>query len=144
MSKIFVAYWSMTGNTEAMAQAVGEGIEQAGKEAAVVEISSISPSDLEGETTFALGCPASGDDVLEESEMEPFVVAVEAFAAGKNLGLFGSYSWRDGQWMIDWAERMKAAGAKLVGVEGVTACDAPDDEALERCRSLGKQLAELT
>lgn len=143
MSKIFVAYWSMTGNTASMAQAVGEGIEQAGKEAAVVEISSISPDDLKGETTFALGCPASGDDVLEESEMEPFVMAVETFCAGKNLGLFGSYSWRDGQWMIDWSERMKKAGAKLVGSEGVTARDEPDEEALERCRLLGKQLAEL-
>lgn len=143
MSKIFVAYWTMTGNTALMAQAVGEGIEQAGKEAAVVEISSITPEDLKDETTFALGCPAMGDEVLEETEMEPFVMEVETFVKGKNLGLFGSYSWHDGQWMIDWAERMKADGVNLVGGEGVTAYDAPDEEALERCRALGKQLAEL-
>lgn len=36
MSKITVAYWSGTGNTEAMAEAVGEGIKAAGKECAVV------------------------------------------------------------------------------------------------------------
>ena len=47
MSKITVAYWSGTGNTEAMAEAVGEGIKAAGKECAVVSVSDISASDLE-------------------------------------------------------------------------------------------------
>ena len=93
MSKITVAYWSGTGNTEAMAEAVGEGIKAAGKECAVVSISDISASDLEGETSFALGCPAMGAEVLEEGEMEPFVTEVEGFAAGKTIGLFGSYGW---------------------------------------------------
>ena len=95
MSKITVAYWSGTGNTEAMAEAVGEGIKAAGKECAVVSISDISASDLEGETSFALGCPAMGAEVLEEGEMEPFVSEVEGFAAGKTIALFGSYGWGD-------------------------------------------------
>ena len=29
----------------------------------------------------------------EESEIEPFVTEVEAFASGKHIGLFGSYGW---------------------------------------------------
>ena len=140
MSKITVAYWSGTGNTEAMAEAVGEGIKAAGKECAVVSISDISASDLEGETSFALGCPAMGAEVLEEGEMEPFVEEVEGFAAGKKIALFGSYGWGDGQWMRDWEERMNAAGATVVNGEGVIAHEAPDDEALEACRSLGKAL----
>ena len=85
MSKITVAYWSGTGNTEAMAEAVGEGIKAAGKECAVVSISDISASDLEGETSFALGCPAMGAEVLEEGEMEPFIEEVEKFAKEKIL-----------------------------------------------------------
>ena len=140
MSKITVAYWSGTGNTEAMAEAVGEGIKAAGKECAVVSISDISASDLEGETSFALGCPAMGAEVLEEGEMEPFVEEVEGFAAGKKIALFGSYGWGDGQWMRDWEERMNAAGATVVNGEGVIAHEAPDAEALEACRSLGKAL----
>ena len=143
MDKVIVAYWSQTGNTAAMAAAVGEGITEAGKEAVVTDISSVSMDDLKEASAFALGCPAMGAEVLEEGEMEPFVTEVEAFAAGKKIGLFGSYGWGDGQWMRDWEERMKAAGAVLVGREGVIANEAPDEDALEQCRALGRELASI-
>ena len=133
MSKITVAYWSGTGNTEAMAEAVGEGIKAAGKECAVVSISDIS----------ALGCPAMGAEVLEEGEMEPFVEEVEKFAKGKNIALFGSYGWGDGEWMREWESRMLDAGANVLNREGLICHETPDDDALEDCRSLGKQLASL-
>ena len=42
MDKVIVAYWSQTGNTAAMAAAIGEGITEAGKEAVVTDISSVS------------------------------------------------------------------------------------------------------
>ena len=126
-----------------MAAAVGEGITEAGKEAVVTDISSVSMDDLKEASAFALGCPAMGAEVLEEGEMEPFVTEVEAFAAGKKIGLFGSYGWGDGQWMRDWEDRMKAAGAVLVGREGVIASEAPDGDALEQCRALGRELASL-
>lgn len=143
MDKVIVAYWSQTGNTAAMAAAVGEGITEAGKEAVVTDISSVSMDDLQAASAFALGCPAMGAEVLEEGEMEPFVTEVEAFAAGKKIGLFGSYGWGDGQWMRDWEDRMKAAGATVVGGEGVICQETPDDEALENCKALGKELAAL-
>ena len=79
--------------------------------------------------------------MLEESEMEPFVMAVETFAKGKKIALFGSYGWGDGQWMRDWTERMQSAGAEIVGGEGLICNETPDEEALEECRELGKQLA---
>lgn len=141
MNEIIVAYWSQTGNTEAMANAVGEGIEAAGKKALVTEISGVSMDDLKNASVFAMGCPAMGAEVLEEAEMEPFVMEVEGFASGKNIGLFGSYGWGDGEWMRDWADRMKNAGAVLVREDGIIANDAPDDEALEECRAAGKDLA---
>ena len=141
MDKVIVAYWSQTGNTAAMAAAVGEGITEAGKEAVVTDISSVSMDDLK--EAFALGCPAMGAEVLEEGEMEPFVTEVEAFAAGKKIGLFGSYGWGDGQWMRDWEDRMKAAGATVVGGEGVICQETPDDDALANCKALGKELAAL-
>ena len=141
MSKITVAYWSGTGNTEAMAEAVGEGIKAAGKECAVVSVSDISASDLEGETSFALGCPAMGAEELEETEMEPFVAELEGSVSGKKIGLFGSYGWGDGQWMRDWASRFENAGAVIVGGEGVICVEAPDDEAVNACKKLGNELA---
>ena len=143
MDKIMVVYWSQTGNTEAMANAVAEGIKEAGKEVAMGVVGNVSASDLKNASVFALGCPAMGAEVLEEGEMEPFVMEVEGFAAGKNIGLFGSYGWGDGQWMRDWEERMTTAGATVVGGEGVICQETPDEDALEQCRNLGKALAEL-
>ena len=140
MSKISVVFWTQGGNTESMANAIVEGIKEAGKEAEAVFVSDMNIDELKGEGVFALGCPAMGAEVLEESEMEPFVAEVEAIAAGKKIGLFGSYGWGDGQWMRDWEDRMTAAGATVVNGEGVIAHEAPDDEALEACKNLGKAL----
>lgn len=143
MSKIYVVFWSQSGNTEAMANSIAEGIQEAGKEAIVTDVSSASLKDLEGTTAFALGCPAMGVEVLEESEMEPFVEGVETFAAGKKIALFGSYGWGDGQWMRDWEERMSNAGATIVNGEGLICNDAPDEAGLDECRNLGKLLASI-
>lgn len=143
MDKIYVVYWSQTGNTEAMAEAVARGIRSEGKESAVVEVGSISPEELKGEAVFALGCPAMGAEVLEESEMEPFVETLETFVKGKTVGLFGSYGWGDGEWMRDWEARMQQAGANVIGGEGVICQETPDQEALEKCEELGKNLAAL-
>lgn len=143
MDKIIVAYWSQTGNTAAMAAAIGQGITEGGKEAVVTDISSVSMDDLKAAKAFAMGCPAMGAEVLEEGEMEPFVMEVEGFAAGKKIGLFGSYGWGDGQWMRDWEERMMTAGAEIVGREGVICQDTPDDDALAACVELGKSLAAV-
>lgn len=143
MDKVNIVFWSQSGNTESMANAVAEGVTAAGKEAVVTEVSSASLDDLKMAKGFALGCPAMGVEVLEECEMEPFVCDVEGFAAGKTIALFGSYGWGDGQWMRDWVDRMTAAGAVVVNGEGVICNEAPDDEAFEACKNLGKQLAEL-
>lgn len=77
-----------------------------------------------------------------DSEMDDFVSQVEAFAAGKTIGLFGSYDWGDGEWMRLWADRMTAAGATVVNGEGTIASLAPDDEAAEACKALGAELVK--
>ena len=143
MSKIPVVYWSQSGNTETMAEAIGRGIAEAGKEAEVINVSEASLDSLKEAGAFALGCPAMGDEVLEEDEMEPFVAEVEGFASGKNIALFGSYGWGDGQWMRDWTERMKNAGANVINGEGLIFQEEPDDDAIAACEGLGKQLAAL-
>ena len=138
-----VVYWSSTGNTEKMAEMLAEEIKNAGGSAEVSEVSTVSPTDLEGETVFALGASAMGDEELDEGEMEPFVTELEGCVAGKTIGLFGSYGWGDGEWMRDWVERMTAAGATVVGGEGVICQDAPDDYAKTACEELGKKLAAV-
>ena len=138
---VSVVYWSGTGNTQAMAEAVAEGIRAAGAEANVVEVADADAAALALENAFALGCPSMGAEQLEETEMEPFVESLEPLVSGKKILLFGSYGWGDGEWMREWADRMKNAGAVLVRDEGIIANDAPDDAALEECRTAGKELA---
>lgn len=142
MAVIKVVYWSGTGNTEQMAQLVLEGIKQAGGEGEVIEVDSANVDEVAADTVFALGCPAMGNEELEEGSFEPFVADLESKLSGKKVGLFGSYSWADGEWMETWADRMQAAGADVIGGEGVIAFEAPDDEASERCIQLGKALVE--
>ena len=143
MDKIYVVYWSQSGNTQAMAEAVGKEITDAGKEAAVVYVGDASIEDLKNAKCFALGCPAMGAEVLEESEMEPFVSEVEDFASGKTIALFGSYGWGDGQWMRDWTDRMNGCGATVLNGEGLICQESPDEEIISECESLGKQLSAV-
>lgn len=143
MSKISVVYWSLSGNTQAMAEAVGKGITAAGGEANVVFVGDASLAELKESKAFALGCPAMGAEVLEESDMEPFVADVEGIAMGKTIGLFGSYGWGDGEWMRDWVDRMTGCGARVIGGEGVICQDYPNEDAIVACETLGKQLAVI-
>ena len=138
---ISVVYWSGTGNTQAMAEAVAEGIKAAGQEAELLEVGNADAATVAAGNAFALGCPSMGSEQLEEAEMEPFIEEIESLVSGKTILLFGSYGWGDGEWMRDWAERMKAAGAVLVREEGIIANETPDEEALEQCRAAGKDLA---
>ena len=137
---ISIVYWSGTGNTEAMANALADGIREAGGEATLITVDSAGAEALASEEVFALGCPSMGAEELEESEMEPFVAELEGKVKGKKILLFGSYGWGDGEWMRDWAERMRNAGAVLIRDEGVITNESPDEEALEECRAAGKEL----
>ena len=136
MSKVAVVFWSGTGNTEAMANAVGEGAGQAGAEVSVLPVSMVSADEAAGYDALALGCHAMGAEVLEEREFEPFFTALEGKLSGKPVVLFGSYGWGDGQWMRDWEDRAKAACAVLKA-QPLMVNETPDDDALSDCRTLG-------
>ena len=137
---IAVIYWSGTGNTEAMAQAVAEGVTMAGSRAEVLPSAAVDVSLTESFDAIAFGCPAMGAEVLEETEFEPLFSSCLPHLAGKPVGLFGSYGWGDGEWMRQWQQTCADAGMKLVA-DGVICCGYPDDEALEQCQSLGRALA---
>ena len=119
MKKTAVIYWSGTGNTESMAEAVAEGLRAAGAETELLTPEQVHTDGLAALDAVALGCPAMGSEVLEESEFQPMFDSCKALLAGKPTALFGSYGWGDGE-----------------------CCEAPDDEALDKCRALGRALAE--
>ncbi len=139
---ITIAYWTQSGNTKIMADAIAEGVAAAGKEVRVVEISEISASELENEAVFALGCPASGAEELD-ADMDLFVSEIEKFASGKTIGLFGSYGWGGGDWMRDWEKRMAAAGATVLNGEGLICLETPDTAIEEECKRFGEALANV-
>ena len=139
MNEIAVIFWSGTGNTAAMATAVVEG---AGGQAKLINVNDITADEAVQYDRLALGCPSMGDEVLEEDVFEPFFTALESKLSGKKVALFGSYGWGDGEWMREWAERVKNDGAVLVNDEGLIANETPDDAALADCKALGAKLAE--
>ena len=140
MSNVAVVYWSMTGNTQAMAEAVADGAKNAGAQVDLLTAAEFTSADAAKYDAIAFGCPAMGNEVLEEGEFEPMFADVEGVLAGKKVGLFGSYGWGDGQWMRDWAQRTRDAGADLVN-DGVIANSEPDASALAECGDLGAALA---
>ena len=139
MSKIAVVYWSGTGNTEAMAMAVAQGARDKGAEVSVLTPSEVSSDQVGNYDAIAFGCPSMGDEQLEESEFEPMFTDCKSGLKGKNIALFGSYGWGDGEWMRSWEELCANDGMKLV-CDSVICNETPDEEALAACRSLGAAL----
>ncbi len=139
MKKVAIVYWSGTGNTAAMAEAVEEGAKDKGAEVKLFESDDFTADNVAEFDAIAFGCPAMGAEVLEESSFEPMFTAVEKVLSGKPIALFGSYGWGDGQWMRDWEERCKTKGAQLA-CDCVMANEAPSEEALEECKQLGATL----
>ena len=127
MSKVAIVYWSGTGNTEAMADLIAQGVRAAGGTADLVHAADFTAERVEDYDALAFGCPAMGDEELEDMEFLPKVV------------LFGSYEWNDGEWMELWEKRAEEAGVDVA--DSVIAYDYPDDEASAECLRVGNLLA---
>lgn len=135
MSKVAVIFWSQSGNTQAMAEAVAEG---AGTEA--IEVSSFSAADAKNYDAFAFGCPAMGAEELESDEFEPVWNECVPELKGKTVALFGSYGWGDGEWMETWKSQAEDAGVNVVSTVAVNG--EPEGDALEELKALGQKLAQ--
>ena len=137
--KIAVVYWSSTGNTESMAQAVVEGAKKAGAETELFTATEFDGGKMDGFDAVAFGCPAMGAEELEDTEFAPMFEGCEGKLSGKKIALFGSYGWGDGEWMRTWEETCQSKGANLV-CDSVICQETPDEDALDACRKLGEAL----
>ena len=137
--KIAVVYWSSTGNTESMAQAVVEGAKKAGAETELFTATEFDGDKMDGFDAVAFGCPAMGAEELEDTEFAPMFEGCEGKLSGKKIALFGSYGWGDGEWMRTWEETCQSKGANLV-CDSVICQGTPDEDALDACRKLGEAL----
>lgn len=138
MSKVAVIYWSGTGNTEAMANAVAEGAKAAG--ASVDLMTCAEVTGVDGYDAVALGCPAMGMEELEDGEFQPMLESIEPSLPGKKVVLFGSYDWGVGEWLTNWEARCAEKGINLAA-ESVKCNNAPDSDGLAACRALGAAIA---
>ncbi|MDX9915454.1 MAG: flavodoxin [Sphaerochaeta sp.] len=139
MKNIAIVYYSGTGNTELLADAVREGVVSVGSSAKKISAGLFGADMLDSYDAVAFGCPASGAENLEEDIFEPMFETLLPYLAGKRIALFGSYGWGDGQWMRSWEQRVKEAGATLVAKSIIT-MDSPDADALVQAREMGKAL----
>lgn len=139
MSKIAVVYWSGTGNTQAMAEAVCEGVKEKGAEAVLFTAGEFDASMIGEFDAIAFGCPSMGAEELEDGEFLPMFEACESALSGKKIALFGSYGWGDGEWMRNWEETCKNDGA-VMACDFVICNEAPDDDAVAACKALGAAL----
>lgn len=143
MAKVLVVYWSGTGNTQIMAEKIAEGLEIAGAEVDLREVSDVDPEELIDYDKVAFGCPSMGSEVLEEEEFEPFFEECEPEIDGLPVALFGSYGWGDGEWMRNWVDRAEDAGADVFRGEGLIIQETPDEDGEEDCIEFGEEFADF-
>lgn len=141
MKKVAVIYWSGSGNTEEMANLIAKGATEEGTEVKVLLVSDATLEDVKDADVVALGSPAMGDEVIEEGEMEPFVESISGVITGKPVGLFGSYGWGSGDWMVSWVARMNDYGANVIG-EGLIVNEFPQGEEADKCVEYGKKIVK--
>lgn len=140
--KVAIIFYSATGNTEAMAEAVAVGAKKAGADVLLAPVSDVDPVEI-GNTChrIILGCSAWGVEVIEEAQMKPFCDKLKPYLKGKIMGIFGSCGWSRGAWLNSWYNELHFAGARFPA-HPLLAYGYPDETALKNCEELGKTVAE--
>ena len=126
--KIAIVYYSATGNTEAMADAI-ENVLNGKADTERFSPDAFNAAMVASYDAIAFGCPAMGAEVLEEESFDPMFTSIENSLKDKRIILFGSYGWGDGEWMRNWEERCESDGAKLTHAP-VICQEAPDANAI--------------
>lgn len=141
MDKIAIIYWSSTGNTEQMAQAIADGIKKSGTDCEMFQVSDFPTNRIGEFNKIAFGCPAMGAEELDPDEFEPVFSGLESQLADKKVALFGSFDWGDGEWMRTWQDRITGDKASLFNEEGLTVHLTPDENDLKTCTDFGTNFA---
>ena len=136
MSKVAVVYWSGTGNTEAMANAIVEGAKGAGCEVDLYVAADFDAGKASDYSAIAFGCPSMGTEQLEDMEFEPMWDGVKDSLNGKKIFLFGSYGWGDGEWMRTWE-----ANAPCSITETYICNEAPGPDEEDALKAIGAKMA---
>ncbi len=141
MKKVLVLYYSRTGNTEKMANAVVEGAQSSGKVEVElnyhVDAESLSDYNaiLVGVPTYHHDMPVDFKNLFEEAAVQGINLKDKIAAA------FGSYGW-SGEAPKLILEIMKNKFEMRVIEPPLLAKYGPDQAMLNACRDLGKKVSE--
>jgi len=144
MGRIFVVYFSGTGNTKKMAELVAEGARGAGKhEVKLVDVREVDLAELVAADGYAFGSPDYFTYMAGEMKTL-FDRALSQVKKLKGKPFVSFVSHGGGGGAIESLDRLgKAVGLEKVA-DGVKSQGAPAKEAAEACRKLGEALAEAT
>ena len=146
MGKVLIAYLSLKGHTEKIAEYIAEGVRIAGCEADVKKISEIKkPEDLQGYDAYIFGCPTYHRDMPQKMKTFLFL-AKEANLEGKVGGAFGSYTHSgDAPKLIfetmEFVFKMKPVN---LGSFNVKEADIDKMEYINACQDYGKAVCNMT
>ncbi|MBB6444228.1 flavodoxin [Bacillus benzoevorans] len=141
MAKIVLIYASMSGNTEMMAEAVADGIKEAGEEVEAIDImNGVFAKDLLNYDGIILGSYTWGDGELPDDYLDFYEELEGVDLSGKKAAVFGSGDTGYNSFCaaVDiLMEKLKERGADVYAAEikvDLTPSEADEDE----CRTLGK------
>ncbi|MCX7994854.1 MAG: NAD(P)H-dependent oxidoreductase [candidate division WOR-3 bacterium] len=153
MLKALVGYYSRTGNTKRMAQAIARGIKKEGLDVDLLPLNKIKPKDLLKYKLIVLGSPTYYG--VMAGEMKKFIdesVKYHEQLSGKIGGAFTSCGGIAGgaeTTLLSILEAFLIHGMVIMGESGSyhygpVAIEKPDKKVLTSCELYGHKLARLT
>jgi flavorubredoxin len=139
--KILIVYYSQTGNTEKMANAVAEGARSVPNTQVYIEYH-VDAEDLSAYDALIVGVATYHHDIPIDMKRLFEEAAVKGITLkGKPGAAFGSYGW-SGEAPKLILEIMKNKFEMQVTEPPLLARLTPDDNSLNLCRALGKRVSE--
>lgn len=135
--KVGIVWFSTSGNTTQLADAVEEVVSQKA-DVYRSEVANVDKDELLTCDAFAFGCPAQGVEELDP-DMDDLMDAVAADLAGKPVIIFGSYGWGGGEYAENWRARLEDAGVTLAH-DQVVCEEEPDDDAIAQVKEAAQAL----
>lgn len=152
MAKALIVYFSKSGHTQKMAEAIAEGLSAAGVSVTATDVSKARLEDLPDADALIIGSPTYYGTMA--AEMKAFIDASVKYhgkLTGKIGGAFSSSGMLGGgneTTVMSLLEALLIHGMVVVGNAkiahyGPVAVGAPDQHALDECTTYGRRLGEL-
>jgi len=144
--KCILVYTSMTGNTEAMAKAIAEGLALGGCNPVQIPMYKAHARQLHDYDCILIGCYTWGDGEVPDEAMDFYEELSEISLTGKKGAVFGSC---DSNYLeygaaVDiFEQKLRQLGAEIIE-PGLKVDQAPKSRDIETCRSFGTQFAQKT